>query len=479
MTRILLLLTCLCSLSALAKQPNIIVILADDMGYADAGFTGAKDIKTPNLDTLAQSGVVFERGYVTHPFCGPSRAGILAGRYQQRFGFGANPAYDPANTLMGLDPTEKLFPKRLQEAGYITGAVGKWHIGAADGFHPNQRGFDYFYGFLGGGHDYFDIDISQPVKEGYLQGLVRNKSVADFEGYLTTAFSRDGVQFIVDNKDKPFFLYMAYSAPHQPLQAPAEDIARYAHIADKRRRIYAAMVDVMDRGIGEIIDALIANGIYENTLIFFLSDNGGPLASDSNPGKSNGSSNAPFRGGKANFYDGGVHVPFVASWPARIPAGTRYQYPVIALDIASTAVAQAGGSLGSPALEGVDLIPFVTGEKLDAPHNALFWRSGESARSHWSILISDSTKYLKDKDSKKPQMFYLPDDVSESNDILSENGALAKAMYAQWQQWDKGNVPDRFMGYKPYHRARDRFFEKAIPGEAKKSGYQPKVEASW
>ena len=209
-----------------ADRPNIIVIMADDMGYADAGFTGATDIRTPNLDRLAASGVVFTQGYANHPFCAPSRAALLSGQYQHRFGFETNPAYDPANPVMGIDPGEKLFPQRLQEIGYTTGCIGKWHLGAAEPFHPNNRGFDYFYGFLGGGHDYFKIDLTQPVKEAYLQGLVRNNKPAAFDGYLTTALSRDAVSFIETNKAKPFFLYLAYNAPHMPLQAPPEDIER-------------------------------------------------------------------------------------------------------------------------------------------------------------------------------------------------------------------------------------------------------------
>ena len=250
---------------AATNQPNIIVIMADDMGYADAGFTGSEDIKTPNLDDIATSGVIFKQGYVTHPFCGPSRAGLLSGRYQHRFGFETNPAYDPANSVMGIDPGEKLFPERLKEAGYITGCIGKWHLGAAEQFNPINRGFDYFYGFLGGGHDYFRIDLTKAVKEGYLQGLIRNNQPADFKGYLTTALSHDAAEFVETNRDNPFFLYLAYNAPHLPHQAPDEDIARYAHIKNKKRRIYAAMVDVMDRGIGEVIRTLEKHDIRDNT----------------------------------------------------------------------------------------------------------------------------------------------------------------------------------------------------------------------
>ncbi|TYA74645.1 sulfatase-like hydrolase/transferase [Seonamhaeicola marinus] len=445
-----------------SKKPNVIVFMADDMGYADTGFTGAKDILTPNLDALAANGVIFKQGYTNHAFCGPSRAALMSGRYPYRFGFETNPAYDPANPHMGIDTKEKLFPERMQEVGYTTGVVGKWHLGAAQEFHPNNRGFDYFYGFLGGGHDYFRIDLTKKVWEAYLQGLVRNKKPASFDGYLTTALSKDAAKFVSDNKDEPFFLYVAYNAPHQPLQAPKEDIERYSHIKDKKRRVYAAMVDVMDRGIGEVVQSLKDNGIYENTLIFFLSDNGGPQASPKSPGKGNGSSNKPFRGGKGNMYDGGVHVPFIACWPNRIKAGTVYDYPVNSLDISRTAVEVAGGdAFKTTKMEGVNLIPFVTGENKEAPHDYMYWRGG----SKWSVLASDGTKHV--KETKNPELYYLPDDVSEANNILSKKSKLAKKMYSKWVEWNENNIPCVLLGYKDYHKKRDAFYEQAIPPKAK------------
>ncbi len=450
-------------------RPNIVVIVADDMGYADAGFTGAKDILTPNLDKIAASGVVFKQGYVNHPFCGPSRAALLSGRYQQRFGFETNVVYDPSNPLAGIDPNEKLFPKRLQKAGYTTGCVGKWHLGAAEPFHPNKRGFDYFYGFLGGGHHYFQIDLTKPVKEGYLQGLVRNKRPADFEGYLTTALSRDAVKFVNDNKEDPFFLYLAYNAPHGPLQAPAEDIARYKHIPDKKRRIYAAMVDVMDRGIGEVITALETNGLRENTLVFFISDNGGPQGSLKKPSAWNGSNNLPFRGGKGDLYDGGIHVPFIASWPSKIPAGTVYDKPVIAIDVARTAVAVAGGNAqAKPAMEGVDLIPFVTGKKEGSPHDALFWRGDDGGR--WAVLDADGTKHLRDE--KNEELFHLPDDIAEANNLIQTNPERASDLRARWTVWNEGNLPGRFVPYVDYHKKRDQWFKDMVPQKAIDKGYE-------
>lgn len=451
-----------------AEKPNFVLIMADDMGYADAGFTGAADIQTPHLDALAASGVMFTNGYVTHPYCGPSRAGLLSGRYQQRFGFETNPAYDPSNPYMGIDPSEMLFSKRLQEAGYRTGIVGKWHLGAAAPFHPNKRGFDYFYGFLGGGHDYFKIDLRQPVKEGYTQALERNGKPAEFEGYLTTALSNDAADFIRSSKDSPFFLYLAFNAPHAPLQAPEDAIARYSSIQNDKRRRYAAMVDVMDAGIGKVVDALEQYGLRENTLIFFLSDNGGPQPTRQQPGKWNGSSNTPFRGGKGNLYDGGVHVPFIASWPAKIEKGTIYDKPVISLDIAATAVALAGKPTDS--LEGVNLIPLLTREDNDSPHDYLYWREGGD---RWSILNANRTKHLLDNAGGKPELFHLPSDMSEQNDRVAEEQALAEKLLGAWLSWNQSNVASRLDSYKKYHQKRDQFFLDSIPEKATSEGYLP------
>jgi arylsulfatase A-like enzyme len=447
---------------AASAKPNIVVILADDLGYADVGFTGCKDIRTPHLDKLAASGVIFTKGYVNHPFCAPSRAALLAGRYQERFGFENNVAYDPANNSMGIDPAETLFPQRLQKAGYITGGIGKWHLGAAPPFLPNKRGFDYFFGFLGGGHDYFSIDLSKPVAEGYNQGLIRNNQPATFDGYLTTELSRDAVRFVEQNHDKPFFLYLAYNAPHGPMQAPDEDIARYADIPDKRRRIYAAMVDVMDCGIGELVSTLEKKGLRENTLIFFLSDNGGALPSTAKPQGGNGSSNAPLRDGKGSLYEGGVRVPFIASWPARIPAGTRYEHPVIALDIGRTAVEHAGGNSqsGKP-MEGVDLLPYVLGKKQGPPHDALFWRTSDQ---RWAILAADGAKAVQNSPGKEAEFYHLTDDISEKTDLRSSQPEKYEALRKGWENWNQKNIPHRFPGYRDYHVERNKFFRNSKEG---------------
>ncbi|AWB68880.1 sulfatase [Saccharobesus litoralis] len=465
MIKFLVIISALMSGLALAAKPNIVLIMADDMGYADAGFTGATDIKTPNLDSLAANGVVFEQGYVTHPFCGPSRAGLMAGRYQARFGFESNPALDRGNTVMGIDVNEKLFPQRLKDAGYTTGLIGKWHLGSSHVFHPNNRGFDYFYGFLGGGHDYFRIDMTKPLYEGYLDGLMRNGQPAGFEGYLTTALSQDAVQFI-DTQSKqanPFFLFLSYNAPHGPLQAPKADIERYAHIKDPKRRVYAAMVDVMDRGIGDVVQALKHNQVLDNTLIFFLSDNGGPVPNKANPRGGNGSSNQPFKGGKGSFYEGGVHVPFIAHWPNKIKPNTRYSKPINSLDIAATSVALANAD--KTGLEGVNLIPYVTGKMSSAPHQYTFWRGGAHVEDRWGIVDAAGNKHLYLGRGTQPELYDLSRDKAESNDLVKAQPELADKLYSQWLEWNKNNIPLNMHGYKDYHKLRDNFYKSAVPNK--------------
>ncbi|WP_144059794.1 sulfatase-like hydrolase/transferase [Rhodopirellula sallentina] len=456
---------------ATGERPNIVVILADDMGFADTGFTGSTDIETPHLNALAASGVTFTSGYVTHPYCGPSRAGLLAGRYQHRFGFETNPAYDPSNPYMGIDVNETLFPERLRRAGYRTGMVGKWHLGAAAPFHPNKRGFDYFYGFLGGGHDYFRIDLRQPVKEGYTEALERNGLPAVFDGYLTTALSRDAADFVDRNAEKPFFLYVAYNAPHAPLQAPDELLQKYSHIEDTKRRRYAAMVDAMDAGIGMIMESLQRNDVRDNTLVFFLSDNGGPQASPNKPSSWNGSSNGEFRGGKGNLYDGGVHVPFVASWPNHFPHGAVCDRPVISLDIAATAVALATGSEELPRkLEGVNLVPIVKQPEAGPKSRYLYWRE---SGVRWSILDDKRNKHVLDRPNRSPELFHLATDVSEQNDRVKEEPEIAEQLRNAWLEWNEANVASRLNNYKGYHKLRDQFFLDSIPAKAKKEGYSP------
>ncbi|MEM9235314.1 MAG: sulfatase [Verrucomicrobiota bacterium] len=454
-----------------ADKPNIVLILADDLGYADTGFTGSKEIRTPHLDRLAASGVIFTQGYANHPYCAPSRAGLLAGRYQQRFGFEANPHHDPANPYLGIGPEETLFPERLRKAGYVTGCIGKWHLGAGPEFHPNRRGFDYFYGFIEGGHDYFRIDMSRP-DDAYLAPLARNDQPASFDGYLTDALSRDAVEFIRTNKDQPFFLFLSYNAPHSPLQAPKEDIELYKNIADPKRRVYAAMVHAMDRGIGEVIDALESNELRKGTMVFFLSDNGGPIGMPENKYWWNGSSNGPLREGKAFLYEGGIRVPFLASWPDRIPAGKSFDFPVISLDIARTAVEHAGADAQSDRpLEGVDLVPFVRGDKTDPPHEGVFFRDSNGKR--FAVIRSDGRKLVQNHPGGKIELFDLSADLDESEDLFSKDGETAQALRSLYDDWNASNVPARFLNSPLYRKLLQEFYVDTIPEDARAAGFGP------
>ena len=318
--------------------PNIIVILADDLGYADVGFNGPSEAQTPNLDRLASEGIRFTDGYVASPLCSPSRAALLTGRNPARYGWEINPAYNPLDHHLGLDKNETLFPERLQDAGHHTGIIGKWHLGSAYPFNPLARGFDYFYRFVHGGHDYLRINALQ-MDQPYAAPLVRRQHTASFSGYLTDALTDDAIGFVKADRDSPFFLYLSYNAPHTPLQAPPWLVSKYGHIQDENRRVYLAMVDSLDQNVGRLLEALDDTGLRDNTIVFFLSDNGGTKETGSN---------APFRGHKSSISGGGIRVPFVASWPARWPQGVTYEPMVSSTDIAATGLALAGGVVTDP-----------------------------------------------------------------------------------------------------------------------------------
>ncbi|MBU2918844.1 sulfatase-like hydrolase/transferase [Psychrosphaera sp. F3M07] len=442
------------------ERPNIIVILADDLGYNDLGFTGNTPIQTPNLDELAAGGVIFKNGYVTHPYCGPSRAGLLTGRYQARFGMENNVSYSPYDPNMGLPLSEKTFAKRLQEVGYKTAVIGKWHLGGAEHFQPNNRGFDYFYGFLDGGHHYNPDQVSLN-SDGYSLPLMRNKEVVLFDEYLTTALSRDAAQFVADissqDKDTPFMMYLSYNAPHAPLQAPAETIKKYTHLENTNRQIYAAMVDEMDQGIGMVVDALKKHNQYTNTLIFFLSDNGG-LYPDSWWPQFDWADNSPYRHGKVALMEGGVKVPFIAHWPAKIPKGEKFDGLVSALDLAATSVALAGADTSDGKLEGVDLTPYMTGEKTGSPSQALFWRL-EEADHIWAVRTMES-KYMNQALPGVNRAFFdMTTDPTEQYNIVDSNLNEQTKLAKLWNDWNKGNMNNILYQSNEYKQARALFYK--------------------
>ena len=351
-----------------ARRPNVLVIVADDLGYGELSCQGNPQIPTPNIDGIARNGVRFTSGYVSCPVCSPTRAGLMTGRYQQRFGHDLNPGpadREPAN--FGISARETTLAERMKSAGYATGMFGKWHLGARPEFHPTRRGFDEYFGFLGGSHSYLQTaaESANPI--------LRGKSPVATIDYTTDAFGREAAAFIEAHHREPWFVYLPFNAVHSPLQALDKVKARFAHIEDPKRRTFAAMLSSMDDGVGVVLSKVREHKLDEDTLVVFFSDNGGPT-------KVNTASNGPLNGVKAQVWEGGVRVPFLIQWKGRIPAGRVDDRPVIQLDILPTALAAVGSPAPDAAqLDGVNLLPYLTGKESGPPHAALFWRFGAPA----------------------------------------------------------------------------------------------------
>ena len=358
------------------NSPNLIIILADDLGYADVGFNGCKDIPTPNIDAIANNGVKFTNGYVTYPVCGPSRAGLLTGRYQDRFGFTTNPTIDPENEKAGLPLEEEMISEALKKANYNSAIIGKWHMGTHPKFHPLKRGWDYFFGFLSGGHNYFPEKLTlndySEVKWAYgwySTRIMENYNRIDINNYLTDELSDAAVRYIKKQSklDQQFMVYLSYNAPHGPLQATEKYLDRFPNIIDKKRKTYAAMVSAMDDGIGRVLNTLKERNIEENTIVVFLSDNGGPI-------HKNASKNDPLRGKKGDLYEGGVRVPFAMQWKGNIKKGIIYKNPISSMDIMAS-ICDLNHVKTKNKLDGVNLIPFLKKEK---KVNLMMYYFGES-----------------------------------------------------------------------------------------------------
>jgi hypothetical protein len=422
------------------------------MGYADIGAQGGKDISTPHIDRLASRGVRFTDAYANGSFCTPTRAALLSCRYQHRYGIEdlGGPLPAQANTL----------PQRLKAAGYVTGMVGKWHLGSTQGFTPVDRGFDEFFGFVGGGHQY----IIQPNGKGeYNAPILRGREPVKEQRYLTDAFGEEAAAFVErcsptkneesrTNDARPFFLYLAFNAVHTPFQATEKYKARFPGITDPKRQTYAAMLSAMDDAVGLVIAKLEQTGELGRTLIVFTNDNGGPTTRNA----VNGSLNTPLRGSKCETFEGGIRVPMLMQWPGVIAPGSTYAKPAISFDISATALAAAGAD--ASAIDGVDLIPFIKGVRAGAPHDVLFWRSRTMSNNYaarqgdWKYVHSTEGDAAPGPRQKPAQdrLFNLATDLSEQRDLAAEQPAkLAelKKLYAAWS--DEMDADCRRLGLEP------------------------------
>lgn len=416
-----------CHLAHADTRPNIILLFADDAGYADFGFQGSQEMKTPNLDALAQTGVKFTQGYVSASVCGPSRAGLMTGRYQQKFGFEENnvPGYMSQSGLtgddMGIPLNELTMADYLKTLNYKTAFYGKWHLGGADRFHPTKRGFDEFYGFRGGARSYFPYDDLPPS---HLDKMERGfGNFEEHEGYLTDALAKEALSFIEKNKDNSFFIFMSFNAVHTPMHAKKEDLGQFPDLSGKRQQV-AAMTLALDRACGELLDKLKSLGLEENTLIVFTNDNGGPT-------DKNASVNAPLSGTKSNHLEGGIRVPFLMKWPKEIKGGMVYDYPVSTLDLLPTFFAAAGGAhTHLKQIDGVDLIPFLQGSNKERPHDVLCWKKESRA-----AIRNGDWKLIRFPD-RPAELYQLDKDIQEHNDLATAYPEKVKEMYKQLFEWE-------------------------------------------
>lgn len=404
------------------KKPNLVLIVADDLGWGELGCQGNRQIPTPHIDSIAKAGVRFTSGYVSCPVCSPTRAGLMTGRYQQRFGHEFNPG-PAAGAEFGLPLSQTTIAKRLKDVGYVTGMVGKWHLGNQEKFRPLSRGFDEFFGFLGGAHQYFPQNGSSGTGN---NAIMRGNKAIEEKDYLTDAFRREAVAFIEKHKAEPFFLYLPFNAVHAPLQAPRKYLDRFAEIKEEKRRTWAAMLSAMDDAVGAVLKTLRDNGLEENTLVIFFSDNGGPTQSTT-------SGNGPLRGYKGQVLEGGVRVAYMMQWKGTIPSGTVDDRPVIQLDVAPTLLAAAGGKAPSEAFDGVDLMPYIktAGDSKGAPHKALCWRFGEQdaiRKGDWKLLDVGAGS----------ELYNLADDIGEKTNLAAKNPEKVKELEAELEVWKMG-----------------------------------------
>lgn len=394
------------------EKPNIVIILTDDQGYADVSYNphSPPEVSTPNIDSLANSSIICTQAYTSGHVCSPTRAGLMTGRYQQRFGI-----YTAGEGGSGVPLDEVFIPQRLKPAGYVSGAIGKWHLGLTKKYHAMNRGFDEFYGFMGrGAHPYFDhSNMDHPIYRGL--------TPISEEGYLTTRITEESVDFIERHREEPFFLYVAYNAVHAPPEAPKEDIRKTT--GDEKRDILMAMIKHLDMGVGEIVNTLKQHELFDNTLLIFLTDNGGSSAMKAN--------NTPLRGFKQMDYEGGIRVPFVVSWPAQLQGGTQCDVPLWSIDLFATVLDAAEIPLPTDKpLDGKSILPALRGET-NKLHDVMYWSSA-GIKGKWA-LRSGNWKLVAVKD--RIELFDVANDSSETTDLSAMNPKVVSKLTDQYNAW--------------------------------------------
>ncbi len=409
--------------SAEVERPNILIMIADDLGYADLRVQGCKDIPTPNIDSIAHNGVRFTSGYVSAPVCSPSRAGFITGRYQTRFGHELNhPLADRAP--IGLPVDQKTFANWMKEVGYVTGHIGKWHLGNPNmpQYTPTARGFDESVWFPG------------QRKLPPLQLVRSGKNETANERYVDEAMAREAGAFIDRHADQPWFLYVAFLTPHQPLDVPGEIEKKFKNISDNERRKCAAMVTLLDESVGRVLKSLRDSGQEQRTLIVFMSDNGAP--------PKNGSRNTPLRGGKGTTWEGGIREPFVMQWGDKLLKGSVVDEPVISIDLLPTALAAARVDVpAGTSLDGVNLLPYLTGQVSQLPQRPLFWRYGEQT----AIRVGDwKLTQAIDRDQRpsgiQRGLFNVAIDPAEKKNLAARYPEKVRELQQLWNAWNTENV---------------------------------------
>ena len=420
------------------SKPNIIIILADDAGYSDFGFMGSDEIKTPNLDQLALDGVIFNNAYVSASVCSPSRAGLLTGMYQQRFGHECNLDSDVNNSF---DPNQITIAEALKTEGYTTGLIGKWHLGDKTQNHPLKNGFDYFWGFISGARNYF-YDPNE-VNRNSIRNVVENYSQTNFEGYLTDVLGEKAISFIDKNNqsNNPFFLFLSFNAPHTPMQAKEEVLEKFKN---NPRQVYASMMWSMDEAIGHVIDALKENNQYDNTIIYFLSDNGAAMSNNASP--------FPYKGWKGNQFEGGIKTPMIMTWKNKIKSNTQFDGFISALDIFKTSleVSNVNDDLMANA-DGKNIMNYLNDNTIQ--NKNLFWRKDKMA-----TVRSGNYKLIRLNDTLTV-LYNIENNYFEDLDLKLKEPSVHDSLFKLLLAWEDRLIDPNWIENKDWNIVTEMIYE--------------------